>query len=84
MSQKTIVLKQLRDTGTVSRNEYLHRIPAITRLGAIIKDLRDEGMDIDTNYTTKPINDCIYTLKDKPQIVNYYVQGQIVATKKIW
>lgn len=79
ISQKDRVLKRLRDTGQISRNECLKNY--ISRLSAYILDFRKEGMDIEAKEVD---GDYFYFLKDKPEIVNYYVQGQIVATKKLY
>ena len=43
-TQKQIILKQLQDTGTVSRNWALGNY--ISRLGAIVHKLKNEGYDI--------------------------------------
>lgn len=79
-SQKDKILKLLRTNGRVTRNEALSMF--ISRLGAIVCDLRKDGMDIEANYKD---GDYIYTLKDKPkQVIEYRVQGQLVGTKTIW
>lgn len=78
-TQRNIILKQLRENGFVTRNWALSQY--ITRLGALICVFRKESMDITAEFKN---GDYVYTLKDKPEIVNYYVQGQVVATKKIW
>ncbi len=85
MSQKEKVLKELRANGTVNRNDAINAKygEIITRLGAIMCELKAEGVHFETKRHTKP-NNYEYLLLDKPKIVNYYVQGQIVATKKIW
>ncbi len=80
MSQKTIVLKQLRSEGRVTRNWCLDK--RITRLAAIMLDLKHEGVNFDTEETA---HDYIYTLKDKPkEIIEYKVQGEVVGRKIIW
>lgn len=80
LSQKDIVLKQLRDTGVVSRNWCLQRY--ISRLGAIMLTLKKEGINFEARDTGK---DYCYYLKDKPkEVKEYYVQGQLVARKQIW
>lgn len=79
MSQKNIVLKQLRENGEVTRNWCLERY--ITRLGAIMCQLRKEGV----NYEAKSRGgDYVYKLLDKPQIKEYFVGGIKVAQKVIW
>ncbi len=84
-SQKSIILKQLRTHGSVSRNACIRGDygQIITRLGAIICDLRKDGMDIDMKESTKPV-ETTYTLLDKPQIKEYFVGGVKVAEKVIW
>lgn len=57
-TQKDIVIKQLLSTGYISRNWCLERF--ISRLGAIICDLKEEGWDFKTktiegNYWYKAI-----------------------------
>lgn len=85
MTQKDLIVKKLREEGKVSRNLCISggygRI--ITRLSDIILRLRQQGMDIETKEYENP-KETVYILKDKPEIVHYYVQGHIVATKKIW
>ena len=80
MSQKTIVLKKLRDEGRVTRNWALQN--RISRLSAIMLDLKHEGVNFDTEETK---HDYIYSLKDKPkEIIEYRVQGELVGRKLIW
>lgn len=55
----------------------------ITRLGAIIFDLKEEGWDFETEDNGK---DCIYHLKNKPPKTEYQIvekDGQQVVVKKI-
>ncbi len=85
MNQKALILKKLRETGQVSRNACIRGDygKIITRLSAIILTLRREGMDIEMKEYNNP-KETIYTLKDKPEIKTYFVNGEAVATKTIW
>ncbi len=78
-TQKSIVLKRMRDTGSVTRNWALRNY--ISRLGAIICNLRAEGMDIEAKFVD---GDYVYTLKDKPKVKEYFVGGQLVSKKLTW
>lgn len=80
-SQKDKVLKILRSEGHISRNECLRMY--ISRLGAIICDLRKAGMDIEANWLD---GDYVYYLKDKPKIVTYTIKGtnEIVAQRELY
>ena len=78
-SQKQIVLKHMRETGSVSRNWALQNY--ISRLSAIMLDLKNEGVNFETRQDG---GDYVYSLLDKPQKVVYRVNGEIVATKTIW
>lgn len=82
LSQKDIVLKQMREFGRVRRNWCLSRIPAITRLSAIMLDLKNEGV----NFEPKEVDgDYHYILKDRPkQVIEYRVQGELVGKKLVW
>lgn len=78
--QKKFIIKQLEKTGKVSRNYCLSRF--ITRLGAIIKVLEDDGYVFDSrpSKTGKTMmngrvektrwgeNDYVYYLVAKPNI----------------
>lgn len=79
LSQKDIVLKQMRQFGYVSRNWCLQRF--ISRLSAIMLDLKNEGI----NFETKEIDgDYHYILKDKPKrVIEYRVQGEDITIKKL-
>lgn len=79
-SQKDIVLKQLRDTGVVSRNWCLQRY--ITRLSAIMLTLKNEGI----HFEPKDLDgDYVYYLRDKPkEVLEYKVDGNIVYRKMVW
>ena len=67
MSQKQFIKKELYDCGEVSRNSCLRRIPAITRLGAIMCQLKKEGVDFKTFSRD---GDYIYKLCKAPQTFN--------------
>jgi len=62
--QLSWVKQQLRLNGQVSRNEALRNY--ISRLGAIICDLKSDGWDIDGGYDSK--KDFVYKLKKAPYI----------------
>lgn len=79
ISQKQIVLKELRQSGVVSRNWCLQNY--ISRLSSIMLILKQEGV----NFETKKVGgDYVYKLLDKPQIKEYFVEGKLVAKKLIW
>ena len=70
LSQKSFVIKKLKE-GSISRNEAIYGDEVvretrhhITRLGAIIKVLRNEGYNIITENTK---TDCIYSLNKGQQ-----------------
>lgn len=91
ISQRDRILKQLRENGSVSRNACIRGDygTIITRLGAIICDLRKDGMDIEMKEFTNPI-ETIYTLKDTPKIERFIVKGanddgsDKIIERKIW
>ena len=79
VSQKSIVLKKLRTDGFVTRNWCLQNF--ISRLSAIMISLKNEGV----NFTTKVVDgDYIYTLQDKPKLIEYRVNGIVVSTERKW
>lgn len=79
-SQKDKVLKEMRSQGFVTRNWALRNF--ISRLGAIICDLKKDGMDIEAKWKD---GDYEYVLKDKPRATEVYrVNGEIVGRKVIW
>lgn len=80
-SQLDIVRKQLLETGQVSRNWCLQNY--ISRLSAIILDLKAEGFDFDTGFVKNNNGkDYVYKLKASPyQKREYFVDGKLVATK---
>lgn len=79
-SQKDKVLKLMREQGFVTRNWALQN--CISRLGAIVCDLKKDGMDIEAKWKD---GDYEYVLRDRPKATEVYkVNGQVVATKVIW
>lgn len=78
-SQKTRILRIMKEQGYISRNDMLD-LPyyRITRLGAIIHSLRAEGYDIETDEKTVK-GDTIYRLK--PKKVEHY---RIPATGEVY
>ena len=82
-TQKTFVISQLKDYGKISRNFCLQNF--ITRLGAIVEKLNNEGYVIQGAYEkTEKGKDYIYTLislppKSKYEILheNYQQTGQL-------
>lgn len=64
MSQIQRVLSKLKNEGQVSRNFYINlQYDKITRLGAHIRVLRNQGYAIETKETD---NDTLYILKATP------------------
>lgn len=82
LSQKKRVLKRLKELGRVTRNECLNTNPRITRLGAIICDLKKEGYVIEGKEEG---NDYVYTANipkpPKPEIIER--DGKRIAVFKI-
>ncbi len=79
-SQKDKVLKLMREQGFVTRNWALQNY--ISRLGAIMCDLKDEGVNFEAKNDD---GDYRYTLLDKPkEKIVYRVNGEVVSTKIIW
>jgi hypothetical protein len=79
-SQKDIVLKQLRNEGRVTRNWCLSN--RISRLSAIMLDLKHDGVNFDTEETK---HDYIYKLLDKPKkIEEFRINGELVGRRVIW
>lgn len=64
-TQKARVLRIMKDQGYISRNDMLD-LPyyRITRLGAIVWTLKEEGYEIETDEKTVK-GDTIYRLKPK-------------------
>ena len=61
INQKKFIREQLMEYKTVSRNFALSHY--ITRLGAIIANLKDDGFEIEGAFGNNGV-DYIYTLKD--------------------
>ena len=83
-SQSQRVIKMLKEQGFVSRNYYIN-LPydKITRLGAVIFNLKQKGWEIETEETN---NDTIYRAKPL-RVEQYYVnypEGRKLFTKKIY
>jgi hypothetical protein len=79
LSQKDIVLKQMRATGSVSRNWCLSQY--ISRLSGYILDFHKEGMNIEGKWVD---GDYVYTLLNKPkEVKRYFVGGVEIAPPKI-
>lgn len=90
LSQKDLILRKLREQGTVSRNACIRGDygQIITRLSHYILLLRKEGMDIETKEYENP-KETEYTLKTKPKEKIVYRIPQpdgtvIVREKVIW
>jgi hypothetical protein len=80
MSQKSKILKLMREQGFVTRNWALQNF--ISRLGAIICTLKKEGMNITAEWKD---GDYVYKLLDKPkEIIEYRVDGLLVHKKVIY
>lgn len=81
-SQKNRVLKLLRENGRITRNQCLSMFPAISRLGAIMCDLKKEGINFEVK---RDKGDYVYLLLDRPkEKIEYRVAGELVHTKVIW
>ncbi len=78
-SQKQFVLDTLRKEGKISRNFCLQNY--ISRLGAIVCNLRKEGMNIEAEFKD---NDYMYRLMDTPKVTEYFVGGVKVSQKTTW
>lgn len=82
LSQKQRVLRRLKEIGKVTRNECLNTNPRITRLGAIICDLKKDGYKIEGREEG---NDYVYTADiPKPPVPEILeIDGKRVAVFKI-
>jgi len=80
-NQEQFVIKHLREHGEISRNYCLQNY--ISRLGAIICDLKKEGYEFEAEFRkTTSGKDYVYKLKTNPfQKKEYWVDGKLVATK---
>ena len=70
-TQKNRVLKRLKERGCITRNECLGTYPAISRLGAIICQLKKEGYEIEGKDEG---NDYVYRIELKPVVKPQVVQ----------
>ena len=82
-TKKDWVIKQLLDNGRIGRNECLANY--ISRLGAVICDLKTEGFDFEAKYIkNNGGRDYVYTMTDCPfKKVEYRVDGELKETKWI-
>lgn len=80
LSQKNQVLKILREEGMISRNQCLRAY--ISRLGSIINLLKSEGK-IEVTSAEYEEGDYVYRIKP-PKLRKFYVNGELVATKKLF
>lgn len=83
-TQENWVVEMLLHNGKVSRNEALNNF--ISRLGAIICDLKKDGWTIEAKWEKSPYGkDYLYYLPhgvEQPMgIRKFYVMGQEVASK---
>jgi len=80
-TQLNFVKKQLLENGKISRNECLKEY--ITRLSAIILDLKGEGFETEGKFVkTKTGKDYVYFLTKNPlRKVEYRVNGELVGFK---
>lgn len=84
-SQKDWVIKQLLDKGKISRNFALKNF--ISRLGAIICDLKEEGWDFETEFIDSPKPDgskgknYVYVATKVPYRIKTYQVGDKIIRK---
>ena len=86
LSQKERVEKMFKEQGFVSRNYFIDlEYNKITRLGALICDMRKDGWLIDTKITKSP-KDTIYTATPKrvEKWIVMFPEGDKVIEKKIF
>lgn len=88
LTQQKKIIKSLLENGYVSRNSALRGDYGeyITRLSAIMLDLKDEGWNFTTEYVKKNGGkDYVYKLVgEQPlKLEKYYVGGELVGTKII-
>lgn len=79
LTQKAVVLSKLKKEGAISNLFAIQN--GIWRLGAVIKDLRDEGYDIETDYQPSKSKITTYRFKSKPKVI-YKVEGRPELTIK--
>jgi hypothetical protein len=81
-SQKARCIYKLKNDGLITRNECLRQIPAITRLGAIVEILENEGWVFKAGYTEdksdykyevikSPFQRVIYKTEFGQEIISY-------------
>lgn len=83
VSQKDIVLKQMRAEGFVTRNWCLQHF--ISRLSAIMLDLKNEGVNFKTEHMES--GDYKYTLLDKPKFFEEFRNPEtkeLILKRAIW
>lgn len=73
-TQKARIVEELLKNGLVRRNWALSQFPAITRLGAIICQLEEEGWVFDSRYS-KDKSDYGYIMKSCPMKKSVYKVG---------
>lgn len=80
-TKKNWVIKQLLDNGRIGRNECLANY--ISRLGAIIHELKTEGFDFEAKYVkNNGGRDFVYTMTNCPyKKKEYRVNGELVEAK---
>ncbi len=73
LSQKQRVIKRLKETGQITRNECLRNF--ISRLSAIILELKKDGWDFETSEVD---GDYIYKVFQTPRMVKdkYIITGR--------
>jgi hypothetical protein len=80
MTQRSRVEESLLKNGYATRNQFLRQIPAITRLGAIICDMRADGWQFEEGYSPNK-KDYQYKLVKCPyKKVAYTIGGQVFVT----
>lgn len=84
-SQKEWVVKQLLDKGKISRNFALKNF--VSRLSALILDLRKEGWDFETEFIDSPKPDgskgknFVYKMIKTPYRIKTYQVGDKIIRK---
>lgn len=65
-TQEKWIIEQLRENGSISRNKCLRNY--ISRLGAIIFQLKEKGWEFEGDYVKTDFGrDYIYKVKSKPE-----------------
>lgn len=88
ITQADRVLKILRENGSIT-NFYCIENKISIRLGAIIHDLKTSGLiELDDDKSgflegTKNYQYVVKPIKPK-EVIEYKVEGKVVATKTIW